>query len=310
MKIIIGSAHNNTANYYKRLELPHSNLITSVDNNEVVGHTSIQDIPDLNELEMVLKSADEVYWAECSPDEFYSDAEYYNFLNWLKDFNLKYKTVKNLDQMSFDVYQWGKKISVTNDQMIFLGCSFTYGIALPNQQAMYSNIVANYFNKTVLNLSEPGGSNNLIFDKFSRLEMNPGQLVVVQFTGLDRIHYCTENSQQLIKLMFARHPTKSMLDVYHKDFLFYELLVKIRSMVNIARAKKLKLVFWLINYKDNNIYSASDQTYFYDMKEFIPASWMAEYLVDFGTDKLHPGVESNKNIANTIIKYIETIYEV
>jgi hypothetical protein len=31
--------------------------------------------------------------------------------------------------------------------------------------------------------------------------------------------------------------------------------------------------------------------------------------VDAAEDKIHPGIESNKNIAKTLIKYIETIYE-
>ena len=100
-----------------------------------------------------------------------------------------------------------------------------------------------------------------------------------------------------------------MLEIYHKDFLFYELLCKIRAIVKIAREQKLKLVFWLIDYKNENIYSKVDQLYFYNMPEFVPASWLENYMVDSAEDNLHPGVESNKILANTLIKYIETIYE-
>ena len=95
---------------------------------------------------------------------------------------------------------------------------------------------------------------------------------------------------------------------FHKDFLFYELLTKIRAMVAIARSKKLKLVFWLDNYKDESQYSQQDQSYFYNMPEFVPASWMQDYLIDKAMDNMHPGIESNKFIANTLVKYIETIY--
>jgi len=80
-------------------------------------------------------------------------------------------------------------------------------------------------------------------------------------------------------------------------------------MVQIAREKKLKLVFWLIDYKNDNLYSVVDQTYFFDMPEFVPASWMSNYMVDTAEDNRHPGIESNKNIANTLIKYIETVYK-
>ena len=79
-------------------------------------------------------------------------------------------------------------------------------------------------------------------------------------------------------------------------------------MVAIARAKKLKMVFWLINYKDTKIYSKADQRYFYHMPEFVPASWMENYFLDLATDGQHPGVRSNKFIADTLVKYIETVY--
>ena len=45
------------------------------------------------------------------------------------------------------------------------------------------------------------------------------------------------------------------------------------------------------------------------MPEFVPASWMADFMVDKGNDSGYPGIESNKIIAKTLIKYIETVYE-
>ena len=93
----------------------------------------------------------------------------------------------------------------------------------------------------------PGGSNSLIFDKFFQLDFHPGQLVVLQFTMLDRLHYCNTD-KQLIQLMLSSSPIEknlhqAMLEVYHKDFLFYELLCKIKAIVKFARTQKLKLVF-------------------------------------------------------------------
>jgi hypothetical protein len=37
---------------------------------------------------------------------------------------------------------------------------------------------------------------------------------------------------------------------------------------------------------------------------------MENYLIDFGIDDLHPGIESNKIIAKTLINYIKEIYEI
>jgi hypothetical protein len=312
--IIVGSNHDNTASYYKKLNMLPSHLITGIDHNHMIGHTSIHDIPDYQTLEIVLSRAKEVYWAECKKEEFHNDEWYYSFLNWLKDFNLKYKTVQNLNQICFDVYNWGKLIPLDPNQIVFLGCSLTAGVGVTDKNTLYSNIVAKHFNLDSLNLAQGGGSNSLIFDRFNRLQFNPGQMIVVQFTTPDRLQYC-DMHKKLLPLVFSsstieKNFHRSLLEIYHSDFLFYELLCKIRSMVKLARAQQIKLVFWLIDYKNENNYSNLQQTYFYEMIEFVPASWMAGYMVDRAEDKIHPGIESNKNIANTLIKYITTVYEI
>lgn len=311
--IIIGSNHTNTAEYYKTIGLPRSVLVTEINHEQLFGHTCIQDVLDYNILEVILKNADEVYWAESNKDEFYDDDSYYQFLYWLRDYNLKYKNVKNFELIKFNPYDWPQSIKIDADHAIFLGCSFTAGVGLSDPDTHYSTIVSNHFNKKLLNLGWAGGSNNLIFDRFTQLNCHPGQIVVVQFTMLDRIHYCDSNKiltrLRLSDSSIDKNLHRAMLEVYHKDFLFYELLCKIRAIVTIARAQKLKLIFWLIDYKNNKRYSNLDQLYFYDMPEFVPANWLANYIVDVAEDDNHPGIESNKIIANTLIKYIETIYE-
>ena len=311
--IIIGSNHTNTAEYYKTIGLPESMLVTEINHGQLFGHTCIQDISDYDILEVVLKNADTVYWAHPDPSEFFDYTSYYNFLNWLKDYNIKYRNVKNFNSITFDPYQWNNKVTVNTDHAVFIGCSFTAGVGLSDSNTHYSNIVSMHFDKKILNLSQPGGSNNLIFDKFFQLNLHPGQLVVLQLTGLDRLNYCTTD-KKLVRLVLSnttndKNLHQAMLEVYHKDFLFYELLCKIRAIVKVAREQKLKLVFWLIDYKNENIYSKADQEYFYNMPEFVPASWLENYMIDSAEDNLHPGIKSNKILANTLIKYIEAIYE-
>jgi hypothetical protein len=61
--IIVGSNHTNTAEYYKVLGLEPSVLVTTVNHGQLIGHTCIQDIPDHSVLEIILRNANEVYWA-------------------------------------------------------------------------------------------------------------------------------------------------------------------------------------------------------------------------------------------------------
>jgi hypothetical protein len=311
--IILGSNHASTAEYYNTLGLPPSQLVTSKDHGHDIGHTGVQDIVDLYTLEKILSDADQVYWAHPHIDEFSNAQSYYDFLDWLKDYNLAYRNVQNMDSITFDPYHWNQSFKLEQHHAVFLGCSFTAGVGLPDPSTHYASQVAQHFDKKLLNLAVPGGNNNLMFDRFTQLDFYPEQLVVVQFTDLARIHYCDER-RKLLPLLFSTSQIdgtlhRSLLEVYHKDFLFYELVVKIRAMVAIANAKQLKLVFWLSDYKNQKLYSQLDQSYFYSMKQFVPASWIKNYMVDVAHDMLHPGIESNKNIAIALINYIETVYK-
>jgi len=311
--IILGSNHNNTAEYYQYLGLSPSRLITATEHDYDPGHTSVQDIDDLTVLETVLSRADQVYWAHPHISEFSDSDSYYDFMDWLKDYNLRHHNLQNLESVVFDPYGWNQKFEPTANHAVFLGCSFTAGVGLPDPHTHYAHQVAQHFGKQLMNLSVPGGNNSQIFDRFTQLRCCAGQLVVVQFTDLARINYCDQH-KNLSSLLFSttkmdKDLHRSLLEVYHKDFLFYELLVKIRAMVALAQVQRLKLVFWLSDYKNPTLYSRLDQTYFYSMKQFVPASWIKNYLVDFAQDGLHPGVQSNKNIATALIRYIETVYK-
>jgi lysophospholipase L1-like esterase len=89
----------------------------------------------------------------------------------------------------------------------------------------------------------------------------------------------------------------------------YDFLVKIRMMIKFAREKKLKFVFWLVDYKEiRNAYSKEDQMCFYEYPEYIPFYAMHDYTVDLAPDNGHPGVKSNQNIAKAVIDHIERIY--
>lgn len=305
--LIIGTQNLSTSQYYVKLGIPPSILIESDKVDYSVGHTSPADVT-VDILEKLMLSADQIYWAENAVEEFSNTTEYYNFLNWLKDFNLQHKKILNLD-IELDPFNWNHKTQLTEKDIVFLGCSFTAGEGLSDSATHYSSIVADHYGLNPVVLAENGASNSLMFDKFVQLDFKPGQIVILQLTSMERLHYCRED-KKLSKIMFAtpkfKDLSRNFLEVYNRDFLFYELLGRIRAIVSIARLKKIKLIIWAID----RYYSLEQLSYFYNIKEFMPASWIFDYQVDLAEDNAHPGIESNRNIANTLIKYIENVYEI
>ena len=214
--------------------------------------------------------------------------------------------------MTLDPHGWNRPTKTAKDTAIFLGCSYTVGVGIEQAELCYPSVVADHFGRELLNLAQPGGSNSNIFDLFTQIDFHEGQIVVVQLTELCRLYYCDESkvlTHLRLSTLNKNTLNQYMLEIFNKDFLFHELVTKVRAMVTIARSKKLKLVFWLMHYNMDDLYSALDQQYFEVMPEFIPSTAMGNYLVD-GAPKspAHPGPESHKNIAQAVITHIEQLY--
>jgi len=316
--IIVGSNHIKTAEYYRVLGIEPSMLVTEIDHSYPVGHTCIQDVPDHDALETILKNANEVYWAESSKDEFYDADSYYNFLYWLQLYNLKYKNVKNFQTIVFDPYKWNFDLpELTDNDMVFLGGSVTAGKGLSSMDTCYTNKMAKYFEKNPVNLALMFnttplsiGNNDKTFDIFTSLKFVPNQLVVILLTPFDRIRYCDEN-KQLKDTQFSQYTGKNLIElieVFNRPYIFYKTLLQIRAMLQIAHGKGIRLVICLDDYKIDQERQI-EQLYFYNFKEVVPKTLLQNYLVDFGNDNMHPGVASHDILATTMIKYIENIYE-
>lgn len=313
--IIVGSNSIKTSEYYKVVGVEPSKLVVEINHGYSVGHTCIQDIPDHDILEQVLKNSDEVYWAESSKDEFYDDNAYYDFLNWLRDYNLKNHNVKNFEVIRLDPYGWTSQLpTLTAQDMIFLGSSTTQGVGIADPNDQYVNIVAKYFEKNAINIPKlviSLGNNDKLFDLFFQLNFLSGQMVVLHVAPLMRLRYCTQTHQlvdtQLATPGLPNH--KQLVNIFTEEFSFYSLFVKIRAMVKFAREKKLKFVFFLDDYKQGFI-STLDQQYFYEFPEYLSSTDLKnEIFQDYGIDNLHPGINSNKAIAKHIIKHMENLYQ-
>lgn len=307
--LIVGSNWESTSTFYKQLGLNPSQLVTELTQNYDVGHTSIQDVVDYDVFEKLLRSATKVFWAHPAKTEFYDLSSFVDFLNWFRDYQTIYKNVVNFNEIKFDQYHWHDKIKkLTNNDMVFFGCSHTYGTGLSDPTTQYANRVAKYFNKNCVNLAQPGGSNSWIFNKFVQTQFLPGQMVVVQLTGLGRLRYVNKDGK-ISNVLFntPNDKLKSMIDVYNDKYLFYNLLYQVIAMVELARSKQLKMIFWLWNYKGE--YTKEDQTYFYDMPEFVPATVLENFAVDLAEDNIHFGIQSNQIIASKLVEYMKQIYE-
>lgn len=313
MKILLlGSNHSNTARAYQQFGFDKSTLVDSIDQDYQIGHTARQEFNSDKELEQVLLTADRIYWVFPDVTEFTSSHEYYVMLEWIKQYNSKYGNICNLQDIKVDPYHWNVDTpSLTADDAVFFGCSFTKGVGISIEEQKWTNLVSQHFGKNCVNLGRSGSSNQYSFDLISNVELTPGQIVIWQLTHLDRFVYCDEDFQlQHIILAESNHSKhRSMIDMFTRQQMMYELRSKVNMVVKTCRAAKAKFVFWPIDYKELSTFSFTDLLYFYHLPEFIPAYKLQDYMVDAGADKIHPGPKSNKIIAQTVIEHLEALYQ-
>lgn len=315
--IILGSNHANTSRYHGKLNLPRSQLVLAREHSIEIGHTSVQDVPDITVLESILADADTVFWAHPSLTEFDSASSYFRFLEWLKVYQFKHKNIQNFSEISFDLYNWNKAMpALTEDDLVILGASTAAGVGIEDYNDRFSVQVANHFKKNLINIPEmyPGlGTNDRTFDFFSTLDFVPGQIVIIHVAPLERMRYCTADVA-LTDLQFTNIPrslqadARELVQIYNQKFLFYRLVRDLRMMIKYSRLAKLKLVFFLDNYKNAQSISFEDQMYFYDMPEYVPRLFLQDSFIDVANDNMHPGKKSNKIMADILIEHIERIY--
>lgn len=313
MKILLlGTNHPSTATSYRSFGLPESKLVDKIDQDFDIGHTARQEFDSDEELESVLAKADRVYWTFPSQFEFTSSQEYYKFLEWLKKYNDHYQNICNFHDIHLDPYNWHRQLPETSSEdAIFFGCSFTQGVGIPEEKNRWANLVAKHFGKKCINMGVGGSSNQYAFDCISKMNFTPGQIVVWQLTHLDRIYYSNEDHRlEHIILASTDHVKhRSMVDVLTPEYMMYDLLCKVNTVVRLCRSVGAKFVFWPIDYKENSTFSSVDLMNFYHFPEFIPAYRLQDYIVDIGTDGIHPGAESNKIIAQSVVDHIERLYQ-
>ena len=162
--LILGSHSVETSQLYKKFGLSPSKLVLSPEQEYLVGHTSRQDFRNVTELENVLQKANTVLWGDPDPLDFGEKEVYYNFLDWLKQYQYKFGNISNFVSIKFDPYNWlpNKNIIDAHD-LVALGCSMTFGIGFADVRKTWSSLVANNLGLQNKNLGQPGGSLQKLF---------------------------------------------------------------------------------------------------------------------------------------------------
>ena len=193
---------------------------------------------------------------------------------------------KNLDELDL------------NNYILFSGCSHTWGVGLEKEET-YPYLVAKQLQCDYYNLAISGGGIELavvnIFSFLHNIKPNP-KVLILQYPGPYRflIRAAGDNKVFYNVGPWVKKTAESEILVdFHKNryihakYIIWEHLVK---CINIPMV--------LVSH-ENMI----DELKSMDIKNFLTIR-----NLDVAKDNIHPGIQSNIEIANLIVEHIEKVY--
>ncbi len=191
----------------------------------------------------------------------------------------------------------------------FFGDSYTYGHGLPDcaiyncesdsydpgispSKLGWANLVATELNKTHINLSIPGMSNLKIHWLLRHAELDPDDIVIVQWSFATRCAILDDlleevnvhSESELSRMFYKVHSPldlerRSLFVVEHTELLMKQLGIKYIALANKPFKANLHAYCEISDYQDH-------------------------YMIDRSLDGGHPGVESNRRWAAQVINLL------
>ena len=209
---------------------------------------------------------------------------------------------------------------LSENSMIFLGCSYTSGVGLSDQTQCYTNIMCEQLDKEEVNFAYMGANNYSSFDTLSQLQLVPNSSLVLQIAQLARIKYYDHDHHEIKDRVFSNPPfDRNLMSVYNDEFLIYELDRYLNLVTKYTKVAGVNLIIWDVA----NVFDIAVDRKIKDcLKQFKEYVYLTSalnrsnsYRVDNGTDgegKLlgtgHPGPESHKLIAKKLVDHYNALY--
>ena len=180
------------------------------------------------------------------------------------------------------------------------GCSHSHGIGLLPLEKRYSDIMQDSLQLPLKSITLPGSSTRWALRHLINSNLEQDDIVVWQITTPERLSiYDSQPREVLLSLTKDRN----LLATYTDEQIFFDHLSLINYGVNFLRAKNIKFVLTSIE-NDSALFNDYKKEYV-KYKEYC---YSPGFAVDLGTDNIHFGKMSHKNLAFSLLNHINYNY--
>lgn len=181
------------------------------------------------------------------------------------------------------------------------GCSHSHGIGLLPEQKRYGDIISSKLDMPLKLISMPGSSIRWSLRHLLNANIQPNDIVIWQITTPERVSLYDTSVHEVL---LASTKDKNLLATLTDEQIFFDHLSLINYGVNFLRAKNIKFALTSIERISSLFYNYKQEYVKYKEYCYAPG-----FDVDLGTDNLHFGEISHKNLALSLLDHIRDRYE-
>jgi hypothetical protein len=266
-------------------------------------HTSIEDLNlKVNECKQLVKDCNNIEFLDW---EIQSSPDYPLRNVILALFDLYFGSDPTFNEPLIKNSDLHRASRTTDDPVLWTaGCSFTSADGVEFNER-FGHLVATELGLEEVNTASPGASIWDASDQILRADIRKDDIVVWGLTNVSRIDIVQQGRlrSSTIKAYYQIDPDKQYytLDYFDSSTIKVKYVRQIQQVINFC--SKIGAKLHIVNFLDFNNISG---IYLKDKNvSYLNFKLQPDGLIDYGTDREHPGPLQHQHFANEIIKLIQ-----
>lgn len=227
-----------------------------------------------------------------------------------KDSPLYVKTINLLDYINTrtTIPKSSKEKSFIDNTAIFdhpnvptlwiFGCSHSYGTGLDSEDHRYGSILSTSLNMPLKMIAKPGGSMNYSLRHIVNSCFKPNDLIIWQIINPARLSYF--DGKKVNEILLSNSKNRTIIDFFTDEQIYFDHFNYINLGVQYLRARNCNFILTSLDHNDYN--------YLDEYKNYPEYVFIKDFVIDWGSDNLHFGKLSHKNLALSLLDHIQYIH--
>lgn len=258
-------------------------------------HTSLGDLT-IHELLSVIHKFDSVEYVDnnfIEGEEITKDT--LNFLSFVNT-RVQVKNFPDINNVLSFAEHPDTKSSLGEPTLWIYGCSHSHGTGLKDSSETYGSLLAKELNLPLKLITKPGSSTHWSLRQLINSNLKKDDIVIWQITSPYRLSFF--NGKHVQEIVLANSNNRTLIDTYTDEQCFFLQLSYLNIGIQYLKSIGVKFVVVNVDSRDKFNFSYSQYPEYYCATNFA---------VDLGSDNLHFGPLSHKNLAKALLTRVQSL---